>query len=117
MAGNSLGRACGNGPTAAAHVSSHTGWTVVRAGEAEIEEVADCGATGVQRERGMMKEPFLRSAARRLMAFAVRICPAENRQWAEAMATEAEYVESPFKALLWAMGCIGWCCGGFACRY
>ena len=54
-----------------------------------------------------MRNGFLRSAAHRLMSFALRICPSEARQWAAAMSAELEYVEGPFRALLWAMGCSG----------
>jgi len=54
-----------------------------------------------------MLETMLRNAARRLMAFAIRICPTETRDWAEAMSAEIDYVEGPFSALAWSIGCVG----------
>lgn len=47
-----------------------------------------------------MLETMLRNAARRLMTFAVRICPPDTRDWAEAMSAAMEYVEGPFSSLL-----------------
>lgn len=54
-----------------------------------------------------MRNSLLRVTARKLMAFALRVCPLENRDWATAMSAEMEYVESPVRALVWAMGCTG----------
>lgn len=54
-----------------------------------------------------MRDGALRTAARGLMALALRICPSEARDWAAAMSAELEYVEGSFHALLWAMGCVG----------
>lgn len=48
-----------------------------------------------------------RKAARALIATAVWISPANTREWTEAMAAEAEYVEGSFGALAWAAGCFG----------
>jgi hypothetical protein len=54
-----------------------------------------------------MRNDAMRTAARRLMAFVIRISPSEARDWAAAMSAELDYVESSFHALLWALGCVG----------
>jgi hypothetical protein len=53
-----------------------------------------------------MSNPFARNAARRLLALALLISPAESREWAAAMSAELEHVEGSFNALSWAAGCL-----------
>ncbi|MGB7186784.1 MAG: hypothetical protein WBD21_09375 [Candidatus Acidiferrales bacterium] len=54
-----------------------------------------------------MRNSLAKNAARRLMAFALLISPAESREWAAAMSAELEHVEGSFNALSWAAGCLG----------
>lgn len=54
-----------------------------------------------------MTNAFAKTAARRLMAFAVLISPAESGEWSAAMSAELEHIEGPFDALSWAAGCLG----------
>lgn len=51
----------------------------------------------------MMSLP--RSLAVRLLAAAVRHSSSENRDWARAMLSELDFIESDWTALFWALGC------------
>jgi hypothetical protein len=64
-------------------------------------------ASRPERSGGAMKKNFLRKIARRVMAAARRISPANSREWATAMAAEMDEVEGSFESLLWALGCFG----------
>jgi hypothetical protein len=44
--------------------------------------------------------------ARGLMKHAVRVSPKERAEWAQAMATELEYLPPDLQAVRWALGCI-----------
>ncbi|MGC1107404.1 MAG: hypothetical protein WA876_12780 [Candidatus Acidiferrales bacterium] len=54
-----------------------------------------------------MSDAFAKNAARRLIALALLISPAESREWAAAMSAELEHVEGTFDTLSWAAGCLG----------
>lgn len=45
-----------------------------------------------------------RKWARALLRWALRIAPANSREWAEAMLAELDYVEGDWAALWWALG-------------
>jgi hypothetical protein len=44
--------------------------------------------------------------ARGLMKHAVRVSPQERAEWAQAMATELEYLPPDLQAVRWALGCV-----------
>lgn len=46
-----------------------------------------------------MSDAFAKNAARRLIALALLISPAESREWAAAMSAELEHVEGTFDTL------------------
>jgi hypothetical protein len=53
-----------------------------------------------------MRNSLAKNAARRLVALALLISPAESREWSAAMSAELEHVEGSFNALSWAAGCL-----------
>jgi hypothetical protein len=46
-----------------------------------------------------------RNLARRLLRAALQLASPGCREWAEAMASELEYIEGEWPALFWALGC------------
>ena len=51
-----------------------------------------------------MLETHLRQAATVLLESAIRIAPADTRDWGRAMLGELNYVEGPWAATMWALG-------------
>lgn len=52
-----------------------------------------------------MEDNFIRTFARRILGFVVRVCPGETREWGAAMMAELNYVRGPLAAVRWAAGC------------
>ena len=58
-------------------------------------------------EAMIMLEAHLRRAATLLLEAAIRIAPADTRDWGQAMLGELIYIEGPWAALAWALGGAG----------
>lgn len=54
-----------------------------------------------------MQPTLTRKLARRLIALALFISPADSREWTAAMAAELDYVDGSFNTLSWSIGCLG----------
>src|SRR5208283_2302067 len=52
----------------------------------------------------MMLESHLRQAATVLLEYAIRLAPADTREWGRAMEGELNHVEGQWAATLWALG-------------